>query len=223
MQAEKLLCKKQVSCFNFEMLCGTAEVLVVLSSASLRAGIRGEAGSILPDDGNGMKRWSSCPSSHGVLVAELAGLYLIPLPNPVPWANADHSHHLMFISDSYWIRTGASLFLLCIAGPVKDGGFYPGSLADMAHSSEQRNKEGWTVASTSLQCRSNWCVSQVASLHSFQFLALPVCARTEPVGCYPMEVPPACLGQSCSGQYIIRPSKLLGFFCWLHPVGDQPL
>lgn len=56
MQAEKLLCKEQVLCFNFEMLFDTAEGLVVLSPASLRASIRGKAGSILPDDGNGMKR-----------------------------------------------------------------------------------------------------------------------------------------------------------------------
>lgn len=167
--------KKQVFCFDFEMLLDTAEVLVVLSPASLRASIRGEAGSILPDDGNGMKRWSSCPSSHGVLVAELVGLYLIPLPNPVPWANADHSPPLMLITDSYWIRTGASLFLLCIAGPVKDRVFYSGSSADTSHNSEQRNKEGWTVTSTSLQCRRNWCVSRVASLPIlFNSWALPV-------------------------------------------------
>lgn len=204
------------------MLFDTAEGLVVLSPASLRASIRGKAGSILPDDGNGMKRWSSCPSSHSVLMADVAGLYLIPKPNPVPWANADHSLHLIFITDSYWLRTGASLFLVCIAGPVKDRVFFLVPW-DTSHNSEQRSNEGWSVASTSLQCRRNWCVSQVASLPIlFSSWALPVCARTEPVGCYPVEVSLACLGQSCSRQYIITPSKLLGFFCRLYPVGDQP-
>lgn len=153
------------------MLCDTAEVLVVLSPASLRASIRGEAGSILPDNGNGMKRWSSCPSSHGVLVAELAGLYVIPLPNPVPWANADHSLHLVFITDSYWIRTGASLFLLCIAGPVKDRVFlswFPSRYVSQFRAEKQGGlncSQHISAVQTQLVC-----FTSSFSLHSFQFL-----------------------------------------------------
>lgn len=115
-----------------------------------------------------MKRWSSCLSSHGVLAAELAGLYLIPLPNPVPWASADHSLHLMFITDSYWTRTGASLFLLCILlAQLRTGVFYPGSPADMSHSSEQRNKgaELWPAHLCSAEA-----ITSSLSLRSFQFL-----------------------------------------------------
>lgn len=153
------------------MLWDAAEVLVVLPPASLRASIRGEAGSILSDDGNGMKRWSSCPSSHGVLVAELSGVYLIPLPNPVPWASADHSLHLMFITDACWIRTSASLFLLCISGSVKDGGFlswFSSRYISQFRAEKQRGLNcGQHISAVQKQLV---CFTSSLSPHSFQFL-----------------------------------------------------
>lgn len=80
-----------------------------------------------------MKRWISCLSSRGGSVAKLARQPFFWLPGQIQRLRPVLTLPLAFITDSCWIRIGALLFLLFMAGPVKVKVLYPSSLTGTSH------------------------------------------------------------------------------------------